>query len=138
MITYSSQWESKNFRSAARVLNKCPGQSSAWLDRTAYRSRRDTITRVARVKATKHKANQATDEVRVENRNHGLAWSQNNNNRTVARLLNLTTKGETSRSSRKTHVIFRKKHKLEFKNHCLKSNFDWVTSQFSIADVASV
>ena len=30
-------------------------------------------TKVALAKATKHKANPATDEVRVENRNHGLA-----------------------------------------------------------------
>ena len=29
--------------------------------------------RVALVKATKHKANPTADEVRVENRNHGLA-----------------------------------------------------------------
>ena len=29
--------------------------------------------KVALAKATKHKANPATDEVRVENRNHGLA-----------------------------------------------------------------
>ena len=46
----------------------------------------EQITRVALVKATKQKANLATDEVRVENRNHGLAWSQMGNNRTVARL----------------------------------------------------
>ena len=35
-----------------------------------------STTKVALVKETKHKANPATDEVRVENRNHGLAWSQ--------------------------------------------------------------
>ena len=47
----------------------------AQIKRTAYRSRHSTeeVTRVAHVKATKHKANPATDEVRVENRNHGLA-----------------------------------------------------------------
>ena len=51
----------------------------------------EQITRVALVEATKKKANPATDEVRVENRNHGLfsAWSQSENNRTVARLLSL-------------------------------------------------
>ena len=56
---------------------------------TIYRTNNSTeqITRVALVKATKQKANSATDEVRVENRNHGLAWSQIGNNRTVARLL---------------------------------------------------
>ena len=39
----------------------------AKLDRTAYRSRHSTeqVTRVALVKATKHKGNPATDEVRV-------------------------------------------------------------------------
>ena len=31
-----------------------------------------STTKVALVKETKHKANPATDEVRVENRNHGL------------------------------------------------------------------
>ena len=36
----------------------------------------EQITRVALVAVTKKKANPATDEVRVENRNHGLAWSQ--------------------------------------------------------------
>ena len=53
---------------------------------TIYRTNNSTeqITRVALVKATKQKANSATDEVRVENRNHGLAWSQIGNNRTVA------------------------------------------------------
>ena len=35
------------------------------------------------------KANLATDEVRVENQNHGLVRSQSGNNRTVARLLSL-------------------------------------------------
>ena len=33
----------------------------------------EQITRVALVKATKKKANLTTDEVRVDNRNHGLA-----------------------------------------------------------------
>ena len=47
----------------------------AQVNRTAYRSRHSTVevTRVAHVKAAKHKANPATDEFRVENRNHGLA-----------------------------------------------------------------
>ena len=40
-----------------------------------YRSRHDKAgtTNVALVKATKHKANAATNEVRVENRSHGRA-----------------------------------------------------------------
>ena len=50
-------------------------RKKAQLNRTAYRSRHSTekVTRVAHVKATKHKANPAADEVRVENRNHDLA-----------------------------------------------------------------
>ena len=44
------------------------------IDRTAVPfSQQQSTTKVALVKATKHKANPATDEVRVENRNHGLA-----------------------------------------------------------------
>ena len=35
------------------------------------------------VKATKHKANPVNDEVRVENQNHGLVWSQSGNNKAV-------------------------------------------------------
>ena len=47
------------------------------IDRTAVPfSPQQSTTIVALAKATKHKANPATDEVRVENRNHGLAWSQ--------------------------------------------------------------
>ena len=44
------------------------------IDRTAVPfSPQQSTTKVALAKATKHKANPATDEVRVENRNHGLA-----------------------------------------------------------------
>ena len=57
---------------------------SSSIDRTAVPfSPKQSTTNVALVKATKHKANPATDEVRVENRNHGPAWSQNGNNKTV-------------------------------------------------------
>ena len=54
-----------------------------------YRSRHDKAgtTKVALVKASKHKVNQAPNEVRVKNRNHGLAWSQSGNNKTVQTLL---------------------------------------------------
>ena len=54
-----------------------------------YRSRHDKArtTKVALVKATKHKADPATNEIRVENRNHGLAGSQSGNNKTVQTLL---------------------------------------------------
>ena len=50
-------------------------KDKAQVNRTAYRSHHSTeeVTRVAHVKATKHKANPATDEVRAENRNHSLA-----------------------------------------------------------------
>ena len=37
----------------------------------------------------------------------------------------------------RTHIILGK-NKFEFKIHCFKSNHDWVTSQFSTLDVASV
>ena len=50
-------------------------ENQAQVNRTAYRSRHSTEeeTGVAHVKATKHKANPATDEVCLENRSHGLA-----------------------------------------------------------------
>ena len=49
-----------------------PVQSS--IDRTAVPfSPQESTTKVALAKATKHKDNPATDEVRVENGNHGLA-----------------------------------------------------------------
>ena len=53
-----------------------------------YHSRRPQkgTIKLALEKATKHKANPATDEVRLENRNHGLAWSQSSNNTTVQTL----------------------------------------------------
>ena len=38
---------------------------------------------------TKNKAIPATNEVDVENRNYGLAWSQSGNNKTVQTLLSL-------------------------------------------------
>ena len=40
---------------------------------TVLATRREQLIKVALVKATKHKANPKTDEVLVENRNHGLA-----------------------------------------------------------------
>ena len=49
----------------------------------------EQVTRVALVEATKKKTNPATDEVCVDNWNHGLAWSQSGNNRTGTRLLSL-------------------------------------------------
>ena len=53
------------------------GQVQSSIDRTAVPfSPRQSTTKVALVKATKHKPNPATDEVRVENWKYGLAWSQ--------------------------------------------------------------
>ena len=49
-------------------------QVQSSIDRTAVPfSPQQSTTKVALAKATKHKANPATDEVRVENRNHDLA-----------------------------------------------------------------
>ena len=49
-------------------------QVQSSIDRTAVPFLpQQSTTKVAFAKATKHKANPATDEVRVENRNHGLA-----------------------------------------------------------------
>ena len=62
-------------------------QVQSAIDRTAVPfSSRQRTTKVALVKATKHKPNTATDEVRVENRNHGLAWS-NENERTFQSII---------------------------------------------------
>ena len=54
-----------------------------------YRSPHDKAgtTKVALVKVTNHKTNAATNEIRVENRSHGLAWSQSGNNKTAQTLL---------------------------------------------------
>ena len=97
----------------------------------------EQITRVALVEATKKKANPATDEVRVENRNHGLAWSQSGNNRTVARLLSLFKSYHQGRNyalqSKDSHYLQKNKRQLKF-----MSSHDWVTSQFSIVDVVLV
>ena len=53
-----------------------------------YRSRHksEQLNLHALEKETKHKANPATDEVRLENQNHGLLWSQSGNNKTVQTL----------------------------------------------------
>ena len=62
-------------------------QFQSSIDRTAVPfSPRQSTTKVALVKATKHKLNPATDEVRVEKRNHGLAWS-NENERTFQSII---------------------------------------------------
>ena len=49
-------------------------------------------TVLATIKATKYKANPAANEVRVKNRNHGLAQSQRSNNKTVQTPLSLIQK----------------------------------------------
>ena len=72
-------------RSITRVLMP---KVKAQLERTAVLfSPQKRTTTLALEKATKHKANPATDEVRLENRNHGLAWSHSGNNKTVQTLL---------------------------------------------------
>ena len=106
---------------------------------TIYRTNNSTeqITRVSLVEDTKQKANLATDEVRVENRNHGLAWSQSGNNRTVARLFSLFKRYHQGRNyalrSKDSHYLQKNKRQLKF-----MSSHDWVTSQFSIVDVVFV
>ena len=61
----------QEFRSATWVfMFKFKAQQTERLYRS---SPQQSTTKVALAKATKHKANPATDEVRVENRNHGLA-----------------------------------------------------------------
>ena len=88
-----------------------------------YRSRHDKAgtTKVALVKATKHKADPATNEIRVENRNHGLVGSQSGNNKTVQTLLSFIItitkllllprkeiRAPVKRLRQKTLIIFRK------------------------------
>ena len=60
-------------------------QSQGSVERTAFSPQKRT-TKLAPEKAIKHKANPATDEVRLENRYHGLAWSRSGNNKTVQTL----------------------------------------------------
>ena len=86
-----------------------------------YRSRHDKAgtTKVALVKATKHNAVPATNEIRVENRNHVLAGSQSGNNKTVQTLLSFIVqkllilprkeiRAPVKRLQQKTLIIFRK------------------------------
>ena len=77
----------------------------------------EQITRVAPVEATKKKANPATDEVRMETRNHGLAWSQSGNNRTVATLLSLFKSDRQERNyslqSKDSHYLQKNKRQLK-------------------------
>ena len=63
------------------------GQSSARQNGFIPFSPRHRTTDVALVKATKEKANLATDQVHMENWNMVRVWSQSGNNRKVARLL---------------------------------------------------
>ena len=109
-------------------------QHSTWSQFTEQITRAEQITRVALVEATKKKANPATDEIGVENRNRGLAWSQSGNNRTVARLLSLFKSYHQGRNyalqSKDSHYLQKNKRQLKF-----MSSHDWVTSQFSIVDI---
>ena len=97
------------------------------------------ITRGGLVEATKQKANPATDEVRVENRNHGLAWwSQSSNNRTVARRYwsQMLSPREVLRAPVQRLTLSLEKQ-AGVKIHFFKNNHDWVRSQFSIVNVPS-
>ena len=67
-----------------------------------------STTKVALVKETKHKANPATDEVRVENRTMVLPDHKAAITKQFKLYSKAITKGETIRSSQKTHTIFRK------------------------------
>ena len=67
-----------------------------------------STTKVALVKETKHKANPATDEVRVENRTMVLPDHKAAITKQVKLYSKAITKGGTTRSSQKTHTIFRK------------------------------
>ena len=71
-----------------------------------YRSRHDKAgtTKVSLLQSTKHKADTATNEVRVENRNHGLAWSESGNNKTVQTLLSFIIQKLLSRKEIRTPV----------------------------------
>ena len=67
-----------------------------------------STTKVALVKETKHKANPATDEVRVENRTMVLPDHKAAITKQFKLYSKAITKGGTTRSSQKTHTIFRK------------------------------
>ena len=68
------------------------------------------------MKATKYKANQASDEVRVENRNHGLR-NKTKNSKDCLAISKAITKGGTTRSCPDSRYL--EKSKLEV-YHCLK------------------
>ena len=62
-------------------------RSQSSVERTAVPfSPQKRTSKLALEKATKHKANPATDEVLLENQNHGLAWPQSGSNNTVQTL----------------------------------------------------
>ena len=69
--------KNEGLQTKPKLLNLCVALTTlSKLDIiTIYRKNNSTeqITRVALVEATKKKANPATDEIREENRNHGLA-----------------------------------------------------------------
>ena len=72
-------------RSTTRVLMlKVKAQWKGWLYRS--RHKREQLNLLLK-KQLSTGANPATDEVRLENRNHGLAWSHSGNNKTVQTLL---------------------------------------------------
>ena len=103
-----------------------------------YRSRLDKAgsTNAALVKATKHKANAATNEVRVENRSHGLAWSQSGNNKTAQTLLSfiirkLLPRKEIRRAPVKTHITFMKTPSSSLLSHNAITRHSWCSFSLS-------
>ena len=71
-------------RSTTRVLMlKVKAQWKGWLYRSRHKKEQPNLLLK---KQLTDRANPATDEVRLENRNHGLAWSQSGNNKTVQTL----------------------------------------------------
>ena len=82
----SSVWLDR--RSIHHAGSNAQSQSSVERMAVPFSPQKGTF-KLALEKATKHKANPATNKIRLENRNLGLAWSQSGNNKTVQTLLTL-------------------------------------------------
>ena len=88
-VLTSDFWLDSSVRLDCRSIHHAGinAQSQSSVERTAVPfSPQKRTTKLALEKTIKHKANPASDEVRLENRNHGLAWSQSGNNKTVQTL----------------------------------------------------
>ena len=81
-----------------------------------YRSRHaKRTTKVALVKATKLKANPSTNEVRVENRNYGLAWSQSGNQNSPNTVFSFSRPTSKAREKRPGDEVGTGQHSLRAK-----------------------